>query len=204
MTCLVAVAAPIGGGKSALVKGLAKALDGASTIHFDDYEVATQKSSAELARWIADGTDFNSLRAPGFAEALRALKRGESVANPASGEPVLPGEFVVLEMPLGRAYAATADLIDILVWVDTPLDVALARNIRAMAVDAAAAPGAAQDFLRWLDAYLGQYPDQLRTILQLQKIRVAPAADIVLDGLQAPENLVAEALRAIAIRRAPD
>jgi uridine kinase len=203
MTCLVAVAAPIGGGKSALVKGLAKALDGASTIHFDDYEVATQKSPAELARWIADGAEFNSLRAPGFAEALRALKRGESVADPGSGEPVRPGEFVVLEMPLGRAYAATAELIDILVWVNTPLDVALARNIRAMAAEAAT-PDDAQDFLRWLDAYLGQYPDQLRTILQLQKIRVAPAADIVLDGLQAPEYLVAEALRAIAIRRAPD
>lgn len=202
MTCLVAVAAPIGGGKSALVRGLAKALDGASTIHFDDYEVATQKSPAELARWIADGADFNSLRAPGFADALRALKRGESAADPAGGEPVRPGEFVVLEMPLGRAYAATAELIDILVWVDTPLDVALARNIRTMAA-AAATPGDAQDFLRWLDAYLGHYPDQLHTILQLQKIRVAAAADIVLDGLQAPENLVAEALRAIVLRRVP-
>lgn len=202
MTCLVAVAAPIGGGKSALVRGLAKALDGASTIHFDDYEVATQKSPAELARWIADGADFNSLRAPGFADALRALKRGESAADPAGGEPVRPGEFVVLEMPLGRAYAATAELIDILVWVDTPLDVALARNIRAMAAEAAIA-GDAQDFLRWLDAYLGHYPDQLRTILQLQKIRVAAAADIVLDGLQAPENLLAEALRAIALCRVP-
>lgn len=199
MTCLIAIAAPIGGGKTSLVTGLALALDGASTMHFDHYELATQKSPAELAGWIAAGADFNELRAPGLLAALQALKRGEAVTDPVTGASIHPGDHVILEMPLGREYAETADLIDVVIWVDTPLDVALARNIRSLAADAAEDPQRdPREFLQWLEAYLIQYTDQVRTILELQKHRVAASADVRLDGLQAPELLIAEALRAIA------
>lgn len=198
MTCIVAVAAPIGGGKTSLVQGLAQALDGASTVHFDHYELATQKSPAELARWIADGADFNEIQAPGLLSALEALKRGEAATDPVTGARIAPNRYVVLEMPLGREYAATARLIDIVIWVEIPLDVALARNIKSLAADALADPrGDARDFLRWLDAYLGHYTGQVRTILEVQKRRVAAGADVVVDGLQAPEALVAEASAAV-------
>lgn len=190
---MVAVAAPIGGGKSALVYGLAAALGGAATLHFDDYELATRQSPEQLARWIAAGADFNSLRAPGFADALHSLGRGETIADRAGGEPIRPTRFLVLEMPLGRAYAETAELIDYLVWVDTPLDLALARNLRSLTVAALAENADPPGFLRWLDAYLGQYMDQVRLILELQRTRVAPAADLVLDGTRTQAELIAEA-----------
>ncbi|MDK9705248.1 MAG: hypothetical protein OEL20_19155 [Sulfuritalea sp.] len=198
MTCIVAVAAPIGGGKTSLVQGLAQALDGASTVHFDHYELATQKSPAELARWIADGADFNEIQAPGLLTALEALKRGEAATDPVTGARIVPGDHVVLEMPLGREYAATAHLIDIVIWVEIPLDVALARNIKSLAADALADPrGDARDFLRWLEGYLGHYTGQVRTILEVQKLRVSAGADVVVDGLQAPEALVAAASAAV-------
>lgn len=190
---MIAVAAPIGGGKSALVQGLARALGGAACLHFDDYELATRQSPEQLARWIAAGADFNSLHAPGFADALRALGRGESIVDRVSGKPISPTRFVVLEMPLGRTYAETAELIDYLVWVDTPLDLALARNLRSLTVAALAEDTEAPGFLRWLDAYLGQYMDQVRLILELQRARVAPAADLVLDGTRTQADLIADA-----------
>lgn len=189
---MIAVAAPIGGGKSALVQGLAAALGGAASLHFDDYELATRQSPEQLARWIAAGADFNSLRAPGFAAALHALRRGEAVADPAGAEPIRPSRFLVIEMPLGRAYAETAELIDFLVWVDTPLDLALARNLRSLTVAALAENADPRGFLRWLDAYLGQYLDQVRLILELQRTRVAPAADLVLDGTRTQAELIAD------------
>lgn len=204
MSCVVAVAAPIGGGKSSLVQGIAAALNGAVTLHFDDYELATQKSPAELAHWLAEGADFNALRAPGFAAAVRALRRGEVVIDPTSGRTIRADECVILEMPLGRAYAETADLIDFLIWVDTPLDMALARNLRGLTVDALADKGDPRQFLRWLDDYLGQYLDQVRTILKLQKIRVAARADLVLDGTLAQAELIADAAQAITEFRAQD
>lgn len=200
-TCVVAVAAPIGGGKSSLVQGLAKALNDAATLHFDDYELATRQSPAELARWLAQGADFNSLHAPGFAAAVSSLRRGEVVIDPASGQAIRPSEFVVLEMPLGRAFAETTALIDFLIWVDTPLDLALARNLRALTAEALTDAGDPRHFLRWLDSYLGQYMDQVRLILQLQKTRVVPGADLVLDGTQPQAGLIAEAARMIVESR---
>lgn len=195
--CVIAVAAPIGGGKSALVQGLAAALEGAATLHFDDYELATRQSPEQLARWIASGADFNSLSAPGFADALQALGRGETIADRASGKPIRPARFVVLEMPLGRAFAETAELIDILVWVETPLDLALARNLRSLTAAALVEDADPAGFLRWLDAYLGQYMAQVRLILELQRTRVAPAADLILDGTRTQAELIADAARMI-------
>lgn len=100
-------------------------------------------------------------------------------------------------MPLGRAYAETAELIDVLVWVDTPLDLALARNLRSSTVAALAADADPKGFLHWLDAYLEQYMGQVRLILEVQKSRVAPAADLTLDGTRAQEELIAEASRMV-------
>lgn len=203
MTFVFAVAAPIGGGKTALVKGLAQALNGASTLHFDHYELATRKTPEELARWLATGADFNELRAPGLLSALQALQRGEPVSDPASGQAILSGDYLILEMPLGRAYAETAELIDAVIWLDIPLDVALARKLREFTAQALADESEdPREFLRWLDAYLDQYTEQVRAILRLQKQRVAAGADIVLDGLQPPHALIADARQALAGIRA--
>ncbi|MDP1612400.1 MAG: hypothetical protein Q8M11_15210 [Sulfuritalea sp.] len=196
--CVIAVAAPIGGGKSALVQGLAVALNGAATLHFDDYELATRQSPAELGRWLEQGADFDSLQAPGFADAVRALRDDATIGS--------PSQFVVLEMPLGRAHADTAQLIDFLVWVDTPLDLALARNLRALTTEALADKADPRQFLGWLDAYLDQYMEQVRVILELQKKRVAPGADLVLDGTRSQPTLIAAAVSALIARaggRAP-
>lgn len=198
MTFIIAVAAPIGGGKTALVKGLAQALNGASTLHFDHYELATRKTPEELARWLAAGADFNQLRAPGLLCALQALQRGEPVSDPAGGQMILPGDYLILEMPLGRAYAETAELIDVVIWLDIPLDVALARKLREFTAQALADDTEdPRGFLRWLDAYLDQYTEQVRAILQLQKQRVAAGADIVLDGMRPPHVLIADARQAL-------
>jgi uridine kinase len=203
MPCLIAVAGPIGGGKTALVKGLAAGLNGAPTLHFDDYELASRKSPVELERWLAAGADFNELRAPGLLAALQALKRGESAIDPAHGAAIGPGDTIVFEMPLGREHGETAPLIDIVIWVDIPLDVALARKVGEYA--AAAAADQSEDprgFLRWLDRYLDLYTTQVRQVLQLQKRRVAASADIVLDGMQSQDALIADALSAVAEFRA--
>jgi uridine kinase len=206
MTCIVAVAGPIGAGKTTLVHALAQALDGASTVHFDHYEIATRKSPAELARWLAAGADFSELRAPGLRAALQALKRGESVVDPVTGKTIFPGKRLILEMPLGRTHAETSDLIDLVIWLDTPLDVALARKLQAFIALALAEKNEDPvEFLRWLDAYLGQYLEQVRDILKIQEHKVAASADIALNGMLGPTALLADARNALGkIRGFPD
>ena len=108
---------------------------------------------------------------------------------------VTPRKYIVLETQFGRAHSATAALIDLLIWIDVPLEVALARKLKAFAGEALREerPHAARDRLAWLEGYLGNYLALVRRLLVLQAERVRPQADLVLDGSGALEPMVARA-----------
>lgn len=183
---VVSIAAPPGGGKTTLSHMLAARLSNAAILHFDDYETFTARSPAEIEAWADRGAPFAEITAPNFAEDLARLR--------ASGV-----SYVVVDAPLGRAHPATAAMIDFLIFVDTPLDVALARTIRAGAARAAqASDTAAHNFAAWLETYLDGYTRFTRRICEIQRARVMPNADLVLDGMLAPDRLAELAIAAIA------
>lgn len=187
MRKVIAIAAPVGGGKSSLAVALAHALDDCPILRFDDYELATRQSVDELNAWLAAGADFNVLPAPGVVEALKDLRGDER-----------QGGWLVFEMPLGREYAATAASIDLLVWLDVPLDVALARRLRELAAAARSAPELdARAALGWIDDYLGHYSAVVRKVLDAQRSRVPIRSDLSLDGCTEPHALVQQVLKRI-------
>jgi len=201
MSYVVAVAAPIGGGKSSLVRALAQALGDAATIHFDHYERATDKSVAELVEWMGRGADFDELSAPNLARDLAALKGGASVVDPLTQAEIAPGRYVVFEMPLGREYSATAPLINVLIWVDVPLDIALARKLKEFTGSfLSRQQGAPQEFVVWVDNYLDHYLTVIRDVLGIQQTRVRAKADVVVDGRNSLEVMVQQAMQEIMKR----
>ena len=179
MAFVVGVAGVPGSGKSTLVAALAGALPGARALHMDSYENMTQLPIAEVARWFRDGADIDVFAFPALEGELARCKA-------AAGGPVL------FETQFGRAHQATGRHIDYLVWLDAPLDLALARSIQAVL-----ARGARQD---WLQGYLDNYLGTVRELLEMQKARVAPGADLVLDARQAPAALAAQLHAALARR----
>ena len=93
-------------------------------------------------------------------------------------------------------------MIDFLVFLDTPLDVALARVLRQQASLAAhgTEPGGPLRFAFWLEAYLDNYVRFMRRSYVMQRSVVLPQADLVLDGALAPEHLLEMILRALVER----
>ena len=79
------------------------------------------------ADWLARGADYDELPLGSLAADLARLKQG---APPVGSERTRP--LILFDTLVGRAHAATAPLIDRLVWIDIPLDIALARKIGAM------------------------------------------------------------------------
>jgi uridine kinase len=195
MSYVIAIAAPIGGGKTALANALAKALGNAPTIYFDHYERATESSIADLQEWINKGADFNEITAPDLWKDLAALKRGECITDPLTQAQIKPGKYIVFEAPLGREQRDTGQFIDLLVWVEVPLDVALARKVRELAIKNT---GNSPDFLLWLDGYLKNYLEVVRHVLLLQKQKVRVDADLIIDGEDRLEHMVRQIVDRIA------
>jgi len=202
MIPIIAVAAPVGGGKTSLVTAIASALGDAAIISYDHYERSTMKSPDDMRRWMQNGARFDELSAPGLADDLARMKRGESIIDPGTGASIPAGKRIIFEMPLGREYTATAGLIDLLIWIDTPLDMALARKIRELIAHfpPVSEERDARSFLSWLDSYLENYLGIVGKMLALQKEHVPVHADIILDGRNDLDPLVRLALDAIRAR----
>jgi uridine kinase len=186
-TAVIAVAAPPGGGKTTLVRSLSARL-GAPTLHYDDYEQITRRSPAEVEAWLDRGAPAEEVPLPNFAEALIGLKQGAA-------------RHVLLDFLLARAHPPTARHIDFLIWIDTPLDIALARTLREQVGRARNAPPAA-GFIDWLAGYLDGYAGVMHRSYQLQLASVRPHADMILDGMLSPDRL-AELATAEILRRFP-
>ncbi|HET7365580.1 MAG TPA: hypothetical protein VFJ70_18580 [Burkholderiales bacterium] len=183
---VVAVSGPTGSGKTSLAQGLVAQLGDACALHMDDYERMTREPIGDVQRWAERGANFDELAVPLLGEHLARLKAGQPVRD------IMPRKYIVFETQFGRRHTATSGLIDLLIWIDVPLELALARKLKAFASDALA-DTKPRDRLVWLDAYLGNYLALVRRLLVLQAERVRPQADLVLDGSGALEPMVARA-----------
>lgn len=204
MSYVIAVAAPIGGGKTSLVNAIAERLEDAATLFYDRYERTTRGSVRNLREWMRSGADFNAFVVPGLSDALDRLKQGRSVLDPMTGEEILPKRFIIFEMPLGKEHSDTARYIDLLLWIEVPFDIAFARKVKEYTGDFLAhhEPNELRRWLMWLDQYLENYLDVVGDVLRIQRDKIGVKADIVIDGRLDFGLMVEEATREIMDRMA--
>ncbi|BAU91123.1 hypothetical protein MPPM_2518 [Methylorubrum populi] len=191
---VLAVSGPPGSGKTTLSHALSARLGGAPVLSYDAYETVTGWPPERVAAWLADGAPLDAVPVPGLAEDLARLRRGEPVPDRERGGTLRlprrgPRAAIVLDTLLGRAHPGTGAQIDHLVWLDLPLDVALARKLRSFTEEARRDPSAAPGFLAALDAYLGRYDTLLHPTYALQRERIRPAADQILGAGTLTEHL---------------
>ena len=188
---VIAVAAPPGAGKSTLIRLLAGRLPDATVIHFDHYERITEQPIEKIRLWMENGADLNEVEIPGLAEDLQALKHGRSVRDPRTRAEIRARKYVLFETQFGRQHAATGRHIDFLIWIDLPLDVALARKVRQFAGEVDARnQEELEAFAPWLHTYLDNYLAVVGGLLRIQRDTVGASADLIVDGESDPGALL--------------
>lgn len=111
---VIGIAGSPGARKSRLAAALASRLPGVAVVAWDSQETFTRQPPEAVAAWLQAGAPISAVEAPGPAARLaRAAARGP----------------VVFEAPFGRRHPQTGRLIDRLVRLDAPADVALARKL---------------------------------------------------------------------------
>ncbi|MEC0373408.1 AAA family ATPase [Paenibacillus chibensis] len=178
-TYTIAVSGPSGSGKSTLTKQLRDKLVNAISFHFDDYE-STNKYPDDFLEWLEKGADPKLVHNPNFNRDLYELVQGRSIKLP-NNQMIKSEKFIIVEEPFGRGREGMAELIDFVVCIDIPLEVALARRILRGIHNAEGTPG---ETLKNIEEDLTQYLIVVRNLYQAINSNVMAECDLIVSGLE--------------------
>ncbi len=179
-----------GSGKSTLLHLLLRDFSAAQAVYYDRFDPGM--TDAQICDWVARKGDPNELIC---ADLIRELTRQTQIQAGAQRPPPL----VLFETAFGRMHHTTGAFIDFLVWIDTPLDIALSRVI-LVSGDLARRKQtreATAEFIAWITRYMQDYP-LLHEMYASWNTKIASKADLVLDGKQPTELLAASVKTALA------
>ena len=164
---VIAVAAVTAGGKTTVVNVVKDRLPKTAALHFDEYSFDGEVE--DFYQWVLDGADYNVWDLSPLEKDILALRN--------SGE----FDYLLLDYPFAYRQDQIRKYIDAAVFLDTPLDVALARKVLRDFRDADA-----DEIRKEMELYL-KYA-RIAYVQMLKDIR--PSSDYVLNGEDDVESLV--------------
>ncbi len=187
---VIGISSPSGGGKTTVTREVQKLLADSIAIFFDDYDLDTLHP-INFRQWLKEGANYNDWETPRLADDLGKLKSGEAIVSYVTGLEVKPRKYIIFDSPLGRAHAETARFIDFMVFIDTPLDVAMARRMRRdlPSISDEDSSNLADLLKEQLNAYL----DYGRQVYREMEKQIKPTCDLILDGCL-PADALAEVI----------
>ncbi|MCA0173074.1 hypothetical protein [Bacillus sp. RAR_GA_16] len=115
-TKVITIASVSGGGKTAVTEELRKRLSTSEALYFDKYDF--EGAPDDLVKWVEDGPDYNQWNLePLIADLESILEREE------------PPAYIIIDYPFSYKNDKLKEFIDLSIYIDTPLDIAMARRI---------------------------------------------------------------------------
>ena len=171
---VISIAAVSGGGKTTIASYLKGQLHNSKTLSFDDYDFEGPDNFLE---WIDNGCNPDEWD---LSPLIRDIKKLF----------IEPLDYIIIDFPFAYLHTKTREFIDFAVFIDTPLDVALARRIIRDFKN-----GSAEDIMLDLENYILRgrrgYLDMLN--------KTKPDSDLIVDGTLSKSEIASIIIRNIAI-----
>jgi uridine kinase len=123
------------------------------------------------------------------------LRNGQPIRSPTTNAILAPQPVVFLDNALGRASPSLRPYCDFMVYIDTPLDVAMTRRIQRDYFGDN--PLDAQSTLDAINTMTANYLTWAREAYLDQARQVKPLCDLVVDGCLPVDELAQQILAAI-------
>ena len=171
---IIAIGAVTAGGKTTLVNAIKDKLTRTASLHFDDYSFDGEVN--DFYKWVSDGANYNVWD-------LSPLKADiEKIINSDRYD------YLLLDYPFAYQNKMIKAYLDCCIFIDTPLDIALARKVLRDMKESSA------DDIRYeMDVYL-KYA-RIAYVQMLQDI--LPISDYVIDGTKELKIIINEAMEII-------
>jgi uridine kinase len=116
---VVAIASVSGGGKTAITRELQHRMQHADALYFDDEDYDVTSGIVDICQWVEDGADYDLWNLQTFAQRIQVLLSDTERSV----------DFVFLDYPFAFKQKQIGILIDYAIFIDTPLDIAMARRV---------------------------------------------------------------------------
>ncbi|UTR12987.1 hypothetical protein MM300_13730 [Evansella sp. LMS18] len=154
---VIAISGVSGGGKTTITNHLREKLQDSKALSFDDYDF---DGPSDIIDWVDRGANYNEWNLDPLIHDIEGLLT----------EPL---NYILLDYPFAYKHIKTSNLIDVTVFIDTHLDIALARRIIRDFKDSPS-ENILIDMERYLSTGRRGYLEMIKTI--------KPNSDIIVDG----------------------
>ncbi|MGE1126154.1 hypothetical protein [Bacillus wiedmannii] len=176
-TKIITVAAVSGGGKTTVTERLSQKLINSKALYFDSYNF--DNGPANICKWIDNGANYDEwVLTPLINDIQRSIQDSSL-------------DYIIVDYPFAYLNSEMREVIDVTIFIDTPLDIAMARRIL-------------RDFK---EATIDEVHDDLKHYMAfarkayLEAIHtVKPNSDIVLDGSLSVSEIINHAVEELGRR----
>lgn len=158
-TKIISIAAVLGGGKTTITESLAHELKNSKDLYFDRYKF--DNCPVDICKWIDDGANYDEwVLTPLMNDIQRSIQDSSL-------------DYIIVDYPFAYLNREVGQFIDVTIFIDTPLDIAMARRILR---------DFKEDTMSEIHNNLKHYMTHARKAYLEAIHTVKPNSDIVLDG----------------------
>lgn len=180
---IISISGISGSGKTTASNALKETLNNALILYFDTYDDMLNK---DFFDWSDRGADYNEWNlSPMIDDVKKAIAESP--------------DFIILDYPFGYGNSEMAKLIDYAVYVETPLDIAMARRVIRDYTERDEQRNKIGDLFENLGNTMKAYLNHDRMMYTTHAVTVRPNCDLMVDGTQNIVEIVAQIKKAVAL-----